>query len=473
MNFQVVNMAEISVTNFSKIKTESRFDAEYYGRVFVEAERVMAGVSSLPLIDFLSDIKTSAFYDAISSFYLEEKGIPFVRVSDIEEPFLNVRKILHLPESVINRQKGLSMVTDEYLLISKGGTTGNICFIPHSIEKVCISRDIIGIKINDRKINRYFLLVFLLTSYGKAQLSRGISRQTLPHLTLNALKSILIPVADKSFQLQIEQMIKQAYEKRILAKQKYQEAENLLYKTLGINKENIETLEEKKFYETKFKRIKQAFGFAAEYYHPKYVGIIEILKMSPFEVKPMKKVIEISREIIDPTKTPHKNKRFKYAPIAKINETGEIYEWTEFYGWQAPSRARMVMRTGDILIPSLAGTFDKIALAPEELDGHLTTTGCFIIRPMENISEFLFLLFKTPLFKRQLEQQTTGAIMSAVPKNLLCNLLIPEVPKENQQPIADLVKEYFKLRREARQLVQRAARDVEENIENVSANRAI
>ena len=192
------------------------------------------------------------------------------------------------------------------------------------------------------------------------------------------------------------------------------------------------------------------------------------MKKVPFEVKPLKEVVKISNETIDPTKEPYKTKRFKYVPIAKINESGEIFEWEEFYGWQAPSRARMVIRKGDILIPSLSGTFDKIALVPEELDRQLATTGCFVVRAKKDYPEFLFLLFRNPLFKRQLERLTTGAIMSAVPKTIFGSLIIPDIPKDKQQEIANLVKEYFKLREEARQLIQKAIKEVEEAIENAS-----
>ena len=162
----------------------------------------------------------------------------------------------------------------------------------------------------------------------------------------------------------------------------------------------------------------------------------------------------------------NKTKRFRYVPIAKINESGEIFEWDEFYGWQAPSRARKLIKENDIIIPSLAGTFDKIALVPRELDGQLTTTGCFVVKVKEDYPEFLFLLLRTSLFKRQLEQQTTGAIMSAVPKSKFGELLIPKIPKDKQEEIATLVREYFELRKEARELIRRAIKEVEEEIEN-------
>ena len=133
----------------------------------------------------------------------------------------------------------------------------------------------------------------------------------------------------------------------------------------------------------------------------------------------------------------------------------------------------MLIKENDILIPSLAGTFDKIALVPKEMDKQLTTTGCFVVRSKRDYPEFLFLLFRTPLFKRQLEQQTTGAIMSAVPKSVFGNLSIPKIPKDKQKDIAKLVREYFDLRKEARELIKRAIMEVEEEIENASNTGAV
>ncbi len=129
----------------------------------------------------------------------------------------------------------------------------------------------------------------------------------------------------------------------------------------------------------------------------------------------------------------------------------------------------MKIRKGDILVPSLIGTFDKIAIVPEELDNQLATTGCFVVRVPNGYPEFFFLLFRTPLFKRQLERYTTGAIMSAVPRKVFENMLIPDIPRESQAEIANLVKEYLKLRKESRMLIQKAIRTVEEAIENESS----
>jgi len=357
------------------------------------------------------------------------------------------------------------------LVISKGGTIGYVAIITPDIGICNISQDVIGIKnIPHKEISPYYLVIFLLTKYGQLQLIRGRSQQVQAHLSLDAVRNVLVPIIDRKMQQYVEDLVKHAYEKRVLSENKYQKAEQKLYELLEIDREEIEKLETEKAYETTFNEVKQSLRLDAEYYHPKYIRILELMKKAPFEIKPLKEVVKISNEKIDPTKEPYKTKKFKYVPIAKIREDGEICEWEEFYGWQAPSRARMVIRKGDILVPSLIGTFDKVAIVPEEMDSQLATTGCFVVRVHEGYPEFFFLLFRTPLFKNQLERYTTGAIMPAVPRKVFENILVPTVPKDAQAEIAELVREYFKLRRESRMLIQEAIRKVEEAIESEATN---
>jgi len=465
-------MAEISIVDSRIVKKEDNFSSLFYKKEILDLLNILDsyikknGGFQLNNKHFIRKIETRTFHTYSSTYYtIEGKGYPLVQASSLNDYFLKIN--VYISKDFEDGFKKKFLFPKGSIFISRGGTIGLIG-INYDYEYCSISQDVIGIYPNVEQIKSEVLFIFFLSSYGQALLSRCIVGRVQPHLELGKLKEITIPIFHSDFQSYIEQLVKQAYEKRKLAEKKYKKAEELLYQLLGISIEEIEKLEAKKVYETNFKEVKEAFRFDAEYYHPKYLGILELLKKVPFEVKPLKEVVKISNEKIDPTKEPYKAKRFKYVPIAKIDESGEIFEWEELFGWQAPSRARMVIRKGDILIPSLKGTFDKIALVPEELDGQLATTGCFVIRVKEGYPEFFFLLFRSTLFKRQLERLITGAIMSAVPKTVFGNLLVPVVPKDKQEEIANLIREYFELRKEARKLIQRAIQEVEKEIENAS-----
>jgi len=80
------------------------------------------------------------------------------------------------------------------------------------------------------------------------------------------------------------------------------------------------------------------------------------------------------------------------------------------------------------------------------------------------LNEFLFLLFRSEILKKQLEQKTAGAIMAAVPKSVFGDLLMPVIPKSKQEEIAELVKQSFALQKEAKCLLDGATKKVEETI---------
>ncbi|MBD6956393.1 MAG: restriction endonuclease subunit S [Thermoproteota archaeon] len=460
-------MARISIVNFFVISKEEIFSAEKYQEEILKYMNVLHQLYEQKKCIYLENIAKVLTNGATP--YMPDYKSGSVRFLTAEN--IGILEIHEKPIKWITLKNNMWIKRSELeigdVLITIKGKLGCAAVLIEKFAKhININQDIARMVVKD--INPFYVATFLNSKYGSAQFDLKFVGQINKFVGLEKLKEFLIPILPESFQRNIEQLVRQAYEKRKLAEQKYQQAEEKIYKLLGISKEKIEKLEAEKAYETNFNGVRQAFRFDAEYYHPKYLGVVELLKKIPFEVKPLKEVVKISNEKLDPTKEQYKTKKFKYIPIAKISESGEIFEWEEFYGWQAPSRARMVIKRGDILIPSLIGTFDKIALVPEELDGHLATTGCFVVRSKDDYPEFLFLLFRSPLFKRQLEQQTTGAIMSAVPQTVFGNLLVPDIPKDEQREIANLVNEYFKLRKEARRLVRRAIREVEEVIENAS-----
>ncbi len=463
-------MSKISIVNSLMIKNEKRLDAEYYGPEVLDIINALSRMKCLKMSEVSNSIRKGIFYILASEY--KPRGIPFLRVSNLGNPFVESKDLVFISEEKNEEQKKTELTVGD-IAISKGGSLGYISVITPDIERCNISQDIIGVKIKREKINPYFLSIFLLSKYGQLQLERGGSQQVQAHLTLDVIRNLIVPEFSNDFQLQIAKLVKHAYEKRKLSEHKYEKAEQAFYKLLGISREDVRKLDEEKNYETNFKNVSESLRFDAEYYHPKYVGIVGLLEKAPFEIKSLNEIVEISNEKLDPTDAENKTKRFRYIRIGKIDESGEIFEWDEFYGWQAPSRARMLIKENDIVIPSLAGTFNKIALIPRELNKQLTTTGCFVVRVKEDYPEFLFLLLRTPFFKRQLEQQTTGAIMSAVPKSAFGDLLIPKIPKEKQKEIATLVREYFEMRKEARELIKQCIRQVEKEIERTSSTIAI
>ena len=448
-----------TITEIKYSQLNDRFDSEYYRPEYLEIRHELDHVKNKNAMKDLFIIKDGDHAERAREFV--KIGIRYLRAQDLKDGFIDDSEPVFVSKEVFDSLKR-SHIYPRDILFSIMGATDKISIYPEKYPIVTANRAIAILRVrNSRILNPYFVFSFLRSKYGFKQIIRNKKGGVQKRINLGDFYDISIPIPPQSLQLHIEELVKEAFSKRKLADQKYEQAKQLLEEELGLDKLR---LKEEKTFEAKFSDIDGSTRFDSEYYKPKYKQIIEFLKHSGFEVKKLKEVVNISDKKIDPTKEP--NKKYRYVPIAKINQNGEIDEWDEFSGWQAPSRARMLIKKGDVLVSSLGGSIDKIALVPEELNNSLATTGTFVINSDNFYSEFLFLLFKTELTKFQLEQKTAGAIMTAVPKTTFGDLLIPLISKSNQEPISTLVRESFSLRKESKNLLEKSKKVVERAIEN-------
>jgi len=77
------------------------------------------------------------------------------------------------------------------------------------------------------------------------------------------------------------------------------------------------------------------------------------------------------------------NERFTYLDIASIdNATNRITSPKYYMGKEAPSRARQVVRSGDILFSTVRTYLKNIAMVDDGYDGQVASTGFCVIRPI-------------------------------------------------------------------------------------------
>lgn len=391
-----------------------------------------------------------------------EKGVLVLKSVNIGNHFLEKTRFSYTKEDFYEKNKKFNPRDEEIIITSTGeGTTGRaIMFLPkiYGIDKCLVTEKVTILRnIDKQKISPYYLLAFFWSKYGKPQLemyNRGSTGRT--ELYPKDIAKVVILLSDWETQKEVEHLVKQAHQKKKLADEKYEEAEQKLYELLGYKKLDLKF---EKSFEAKSVEVFSVMRFDSEYYQPKYKEVIEILNKSDFKVKRLEKIIKISTKKVNPKV--NTTKKIKYIELANINPTtGEVYSFDELYGYEAPSRARMAIKTGDVVVASLAGSLNNIGIVPEELDGEVASTGFFVVNSEYYLNEFLFLLFRSEIMKKQLEQKTAGAIMAAVPKSVFGDLLMPLVPKPKQESVSELVKQSFALRKEAKQLLDKATEKI-------------
>ncbi|MEI7513685.1 MAG: restriction endonuclease subunit S, partial [bacterium] len=130
-------------------------------------------------------------------------------------------------------------------------------------------------------------------------------------------------------------------------------------------------------------------------------------------------------ETVDPTKKP--NEEFIYLDVSSVNkETKEIENATVLQGKNAPSRARKLVRTNDVIFATVRPTHSRVALITEKYDKQVCSTGYFVLRAKEFLSNNLvYYYLLTYSFNKQMEKLQKGASYPAVTDSEVKGIYIP------------------------------------------------
>jgi type I restriction enzyme S subunit len=121
----------------------------------------------------------------------------------------------------------------------------------------------------------------------------------------------------------------------------------------------------------------------------------------------------------------------------------------ELIGEEAPSRARKVIRTGDIIISTCRPTRGAIAVVPEELDNQICSTGFSVIRANKGVNtQYLHFILRSESTREQFRKWSTGSSYPAILDEDVLKTLIPLPSKTLQDSIADKSYENTRARNE-------------------------
>ncbi|MBE9229683.1 restriction endonuclease subunit S [Phormidium sp. LEGE 05292] len=154
---------------------------------------------------------------------------------------------------------------------------------------------------------------------------------------------------------------------------------------------------------------------------------------------------------LQPNKEPEK--LFKYIDISSIDNTKQtITEPKIFLGKDAPSRARRLVKKGDILFSTVRTYLKNIACVPPELDGVLTSTGIAVLRAAPGIyNKFLFYFVTSDEFIREISGVMDGTLYPAVTDSDVASAQIILPPLNEQKRIVAKIEALRERSRRARE----------------------
>ena len=195
----------------------------------------------------------------------------------------------------------------------------------------------------------------------------------------------------------------------------------------------------------------------AEYYQPKYEAIARSLNTS--------ETVRSLCRLHDEPFLPKNHVKYPYIELADVGQSGDISGVDVQYGAELPTRARRMVKSGQILVASVEGSLQSCALITDEYDGALCSTGFYVLDSDKMNAETLLVLFKSEPIQTLMKQRCSGTILTAISKDELLSMPLPLVDARIQEGIAAKVQEAFALRKQAKQLLEYAKQGVEMAIE--------
>ncbi len=371
-----------------------------------------------------------------------DDGIVMLAVGNVTEYGLDFSDRRMVTQEEHDRLKR-SQVQRGDLLVTITGRLGST-LIYELDEPANLSAHVARVKVNEETANPYYLAAYLNSKVGKQLIDEFSIGSIYPHINVNRLKNVRVILPPRSLQDQIAQVMQEAYgdrqKKLEQAKKLLQEIDGYIFSILKLAPESVEE-------DTRFlKSISTIQGgrFDVEFnmgFH----------KFDPYMdyVLPVRTVATFPKETQDPTTTPETP--FNYIDIASIDiELGEIREVSEVLGVNAPSRARQVVHTGDIIISTVRPTRGATALIPESMNGFICSTGFSIVHPNDQVTpEYLHTTLRLHTTLEQFGRRSAGSSYPAILDKDVKETLIP-VPQKGMQD--EISTEVVRRRNEAKRL---------------------
>ncbi len=202
------NNEGINIKSFSNsFAYTGRLDAEYYQPKYEFIENAVKNYyNGYNTLDFYIE-NYSTGYPFKSKSYIQEGGIPLIRINNINKGSLDISNAAQIPlEDADLSPKDVA--TENDILISMSGTIGNTCRIPDGV-KALINQRIM--RITPKNYNNQVLPLVINSIIGEYQLNRIGTGAVQTNISPTDIKDILIPHINEKVQSDIASLIEESF----------------------------------------------------------------------------------------------------------------------------------------------------------------------------------------------------------------------------------------------------------------------
>ena len=447
MQFKIRNLSELS------LHTDYRWDSGYLSREPYKNENL----KYIPIGDTL----TSSQYGVSIEMNEDNIGTKIYRMNEISNMLCN-RNISKYAE-LSDNQIALYKLKDKDVLFNRTnspefvGRTG--IFRKFSDEDIVFASYLVRINPDPEIVTPEYLTAFLNTKYGIIDIKRR-ARHSInqSNVNLEEVKRIEIPLLCNQLQYGITLSFNKAFDSIQVSEAIYNEAQTLLLAELGLA--DWQPTHQLTFVKN-LSDTESTGRINAGYFQPKYDEIVNAIKNYAGSWDTLENLARVR----DTNFNPDAETEYKYIELANIGNSGEITDCMVEQGEDLPTRARRKVAAEDVIVSSIEGSLESIALITEEYDNALCSTGFHVVQSDVLNSKVLLVLLKSIVGQLQLKKGCSGTILTAINKAEFNKIAVPKIREEKQAEIEQKVIESFNGRKRAKDLLEHAKRAVEIAIE--------
>ena len=446
-------MAVVSVRKLSELGGARRIDAEYYQPSYIEFDVNLSKIPSANLGELCEKVNRNPMCYGFN--YVASPGIPFFRIDDLYNPFIEKYGVVFVSDEVHHRFFSTALKTGDILMGVRGNSIGRLGIYKGEDYRANISPNLIFFRLFEPKLSNYVATV-LLSRVGRIQIQRILAGTGQPTITSDLIKQIRILTVEDVIPA-IDKLTKNAFEEFEKATMSYSHAEELLLEQLGLKdfKPKYELS-----YAANLSKAFEAHRVDAEYFQPGYEALLKRIEAFEFS-----KLGQIAERVLTKVK-PDPAQIYKYIEISDIAVAIGETDYTERLGKELPPNARIPINGGELIISKVRPTRGAISIIPKELDTSVICSSAFsVFRTESPLKEYLYMVSRSVVGRLQMERPTTGTSYPTIDDRDIENIEIPLLPPQTQQKIASLVRESHEARRKAKELLEEAKGQVEQMIE--------
>lgn len=463
-----------------------RFDAEYYLPKYEDYCRLVQSYANgyEPLGD-VCNIKDTNYipeedvrYKYIELANIGKSGeITGCDIQDGEDLPTRARRLVHQGDVIVSSIEGslesCALVTDDY--------DGALCSTGFYV-------------LQSSKLNSETLLTLFKSLPMQQLMKKGCSGTILTAISKPELEKLPVPIIRQEVQEEIAQHVQKSFALRKEAMQLLENAkitveqviENgggnlLIFNKLqeqAIREERLAawllltefgmlptTKKENKTVKT-CKKLSDSFlssgRLDAEYYQPKYDYLFSHL--SEFATSTIRELTEI-RKSIEPGSDAYEETGVPFIRVSDMSKFG-LSDTTIHLN--AEDYRDVIRPQKDTILLSKDGSVGIAYKVEEPLD--VITSGAILhlsLKSTDVLPDYLTLVLNSPIVRLQAERDAGGSIIQHWKPLEIENVVIPILPMQIQQEIADKIRSSFKLRKESQQLLDEAKQMVEMAIEGI------